>query len=110
MEGSILGNGDFFQMNYTKELKWQLTIHGNINCMKKEGIQLFGRTPKKVTRLEYDKEQKTPIIKCSICNGEQIAGFKHLQTGKFEEIMLIRNEKDLEEFKERYGLAEVPKE
>lgn len=77
---------------------------------QKEGIPLFGRKPKKVTRLEYDREHKTPIIKCSICNGEQVAGFKHLQTGKFEEIMLIRDEKDLEEFKEMYGLGEVPKE
>ena len=71
---------------------------------------MFGRKPKKITRLEYDKEQKTPIIKCSICNGEQVAGFKHFQSGKFEEIMLIRDERDLEQFKEMYGLDEVPKE
>lgn len=71
---------------------------------------MFGRKQKKITSLEYDKEHKTPIIKCSICNGEQVAGFKHLQTGKFEEIMLIRDERDLEEFKERYGLEDVAKE
>lgn len=78
--------------------------------IKKRGIVLFGRKQKKITSLEYDKEQKTPIIKCSICNGEQVAGFKQIQSGKFEEIMLIRSEKDLEQFKEMYGLDEVPKE
>lgn len=61
-------------------------------------------------RLEYDREEKLPVIKCSICNGEQVAGFKNIQTGKFEEIMLIRDEKDLEKFKEMYGLDEVPRE
>lgn len=71
---------------------------------------MFGKKKKKITRLEYDKEHKTPVIKCSICNGEQVAGFKHLETGKFEEIMLIRDAEDLEEFKETYGLREVPKE
>ena len=71
---------------------------------------MFGRKQKKMARLEYDREEKLPVIKCSICNGEQVAGFKNLQTGKFEEIMLIRDEKDLENFKEMYGLDEVPRE
>jgi len=33
----------------------------------------------------YDKETKKPIIKASICNGEQVAGFKDIHTGKIEE-------------------------
>lgn len=52
----------------------------------------------------YDKENKTPVIKASICNGEQVAGFKDVHTGAFEEIMLIRGPKDLAEFKETYGI------
>lgn len=58
----------------------------------------------------YDKEKWKAVLKCSICNGEQVAGFKNLQTGKFEEIMLIRDEAGLREFKERYGVSEISKE
>ena len=52
----------------------------------------------------YDYENKKPIIRASICTGEQVAGFKDLHTGTFEEIMLIRNTDDLMAFKERYGI------
>lgn len=65
---------------------------------------------KKMTQKNYDPEQKKPILKCSICNGEQVAGFKDLHTGKFEEIMLIRNDKELDEFKKMYGIKEISKE
>jgi hypothetical protein len=33
-----------------------------------------------------------------------------LKTGKFEDVMLIRNEKDLATFKEMYGVTEISKE
>ena len=52
----------------------------------------------------YDHENKKPVIRASICTGEQVAGFKDLHTGAFEEIMLIRNSDDLVAFKERYGI------
>ena len=32
----------------------------------------------------YDKENKKPVIKASICNGEQVVGFKDIHTGKIE--------------------------
>ena len=50
---------------------------------------------KKVTKT-YDKENKKPVIKASICNGEQVAGFKDIHTGKIEEVMLIKNQADLD--------------
>lgn len=59
---------------------------------------------------QYDKNDWKPVIKCSICNGEQVAGFKDVHTGRFEEIMLIRNNDDLTAFKKRYGLMDVSKE
>lgn len=61
-------------------------------------------------RETYNQNQYLPVIKCSICNGEQVAGFKDRKTGHFTEIMLIQSEKDLEEFKERYGVEKVVKE
>ena len=53
-----------------------------------------------------------PVIKASICTGEQVAGFKDLHTGKFTEVMLIRNNGDIDEFMEMYDIAvaEITKE
>lgn len=59
---------------------------------------------------EYDRENQRPVLRCSICNGEQVAGFKDIHTGKFEEVMLVQSERDLQAFKEQYGLDEVSKE
>ena len=50
---------------------------------------------KKIETKTYDKTNEKPVIKCSICNGEQVAGFKDIHTGAFEEDMLILGEKDL---------------
>ena len=50
------------------------------------------------------------MLKCSICNGEQVAGFKDTQSGHFFEIMLIRNGQDLDSFMEMYELSSVTKE
>ena len=61
---------------------------------------------KKVLVQSYDRENKKPVIKSSICNGEQVAGFKDIRTGKIEEIMLIRNTAELETFKAMYGITE----
>ncbi len=65
---------------------------------------------KEPKRLTYDKATKKPVIRCSICTGEQVAGFKDLHTGKFSDIMLIRNEKDLKEFMDMCEITEIEKE
>ena len=83
--------------------------------MGKEIIQVrrssvFG-IHKKPTKKEYDKENLRQVMHCSICNGEQIAGFKDIHTGKIEEVMLIRRAEDLETFKTMYGIeGEITKE
>ena len=66
--------------------------------------------PKETKHLTYDKENQKPVIRCSICTGEQVAGFKDVHTGKFTDIMLIRDDKDLEEFKAMYKITEIRKE
>ena len=53
----------------------------------------------------YNPSTQKPVIKCSICNGEQVAGFKDIHTGAFEEVMLIRNEADLDAFRKEYGIT-----
>ncbi len=69
---------------------------------------MFGK--KVVKKKRYDKENFEPILRCSICNGEQIAGFKNIHTGKFEEVVLIRNKKDLDRFMEIYDISDISKE
>ncbi len=69
---------------------------------------MFGR--KTIEKKEYDRENLRPLLRCSICTGEQVAGFKNRHTGKFEEVMLIRNQKDLDLFMEMYGIDTVTKE
>ena len=66
---------------------------------------MFGRR-KRLTETPYDKSGKIPVIRSSICTGEQVAGFKD-SSGKFEELMLIRNDKDLSEFLSRYQVEKT---
>ena len=61
---------------------------------------------KKIVTQSYDMENKKPVIKASICNGEQVAGFKDIHTGKIEEVMLIKSPSDLAKFKTMYGINE----
>lgn len=70
---------------------------------------MFGKK-KKVQSKTYDASKQMPVLKCSICNGEQVAGFKNLETGRFEEVMCIKNSADLQTFKEMYGVSEIIKE
>lgn len=66
---------------------------------------MFGRR-KKVAVSTYDKSGKTPVIRSSICTGERVAGFKDPASGKFDEMMLIRDDRDLSEFLQRYQVEE----
>lgn len=60
----------------------------------------------------FDREKKQPVMHISICTGETAVGWKDKETGRFEEVMLIREEKDLERFMDEYGIAreEIKKE
>lgn len=65
---------------------------------------------KKPVKKPYDKTNKKAVLRCSICTGEQVAGFKDLETGHFDDIMLIRDSKDLDDFMEMYDVAAITKE
>lgn len=71
---------------------------------------LFGKKKVEVPAIEYNREKQRAVLKCSICNGEQVAGFKDKQTGHFTEVMLIKDGKDLDIFMEMYDLSSVTKE
>ena len=67
---------------------------------------------KKKKTVVYDQEKLKPVIRSSICNGERVAGFRDISTGKFTEVMLIRDDKDLDKFLTEYdvSVAEIRKE
>ncbi len=60
------------------------------------------RTPMPI---EFDRENLRPVIRSSICTGERVAGFNDLRTGRFSEVMLVRSQADLEEFRILYGIG-----
>lgn len=68
------------------------------------------RKKKKIVTVDYDRENWKPVLRCSICNGEQVAGFKNLHTGEWKEEACIRSKDDLEDFKTKYGITEIAKE
>lgn len=70
---------------------------------------MFG---KKVHKESYDKQNQKPVIRSSICTGEKVAGFKDIHTGKFADVMLIRNDGDMNTFLSKYDISpeEVTKE
>lgn len=65
---------------------------------------MFGKRKEKTIKPLYDTEKKEPIIKASICNGEQVAGFRDIESGEFHEVMFVRNNDELENFKRQYGI------
>ena len=71
---------------------------------------MFGKKKKMIPEVPYDPMNQRAVLKCSICTGEQVAGFKDMHTGKFTEVMLIRDRKDLDAFMEMYELTAVAKE
>ncbi len=67
-------------------------------------MRWFGQGRREEPDVRYDPEEMTPAVRCSICTGEQVAGFRRKKDGGFTEVMLIRGEADLLEFRKRYGI------
>ena len=59
---------------------------------------------KKETPPLFPPEQYEPVLRCSICTGEQTACMRERSTGKLRELELIRSERDLEDFCRAYGV------
>ena len=64
---------------------------------------------KKKPSASYDPAVQRPALRCSICTGEQVAGFQDLHTSHFTEVQLIRSPQELQAFRSRYGIpADCP--
>ena len=66
----------------------------------------MGLFRKKKEQASYDSQSKRPVIKCSICTGEQVAGFQNIHNGTFEDVMLIRGKEDMKALREKYGIPQ----
>lgn len=75
-------------------------IFANVVSMEDKGM-----FHKKIQKEAYDKENQKPVIRSSICTGEKVAGFRDLHTGKFTEVMLIRDSRDMDLFLEKYDIS-----
>lgn len=99
---------------------WGLSIVGGIILLgfiivfSIEMQQDFGKKPYYERYLSeeipFDSDKQIAVIKCSICTGEQVAGFKSKEDGHFTEVMLINDANDLVKFKEIYQITEIKKE
>ncbi len=65
---------------------------------------------KKTDTKDFDRENLVPVLKCSVCTGEQVAGFRNKHTGRFTDIMLIRSQADLDEFRRIYKITDMKTE
>lgn len=71
---------------------------------------MFGKRKTNIPIIPYNPGTQRAVLKCSICNGEQVAGFKDKTTGKFIEVCFIRDDKELDAFMELYDLSSISKE
>ena len=75
---------------------------------QKQEKEMFRK--KRIQQVDYDRENWRPVLRCSICNGERVAGFKNIHTGEFKEECFIRDDEELEAFKYKYAITELAKE
>ena len=71
--------------------------------MKGEKIMLVAK--KEVSKL--DVLNKKPLIRKNQMTGEMVAGFLDPETGAFEVAMEIGDERDIDDFLDRYDLSVV---
>ncbi len=95
------------------EREGRMPVRGTNGSARRKGedMGLFKRKKEQNTeKIPFDPQKEYAVLRCSICNGEQVAGFKDRNTGHFTEVCLIRGERELEAFKQTYGITEITKE
>ena len=55
---------------------------------------------------DYSPDEWEPVIRSSVCTGEKVAGFKNRHTGRFEDVMLIRGQADIDEFRKMFRIPD----
>ena len=69
---------------------------------------MFGRKKTKTTNLRiWDREQEIPAVRCSICTGEKVFGFRSVHADSFSEIAMVRDDAELAEIAAEYGITDI---
>lgn len=66
-------------------------------------MSIFARKKKEVPIIDRSRGQA--VLRCSICNGEQVICFEDAHTGELSELMLVRSHVDLEDFCRANGIT-----
>lgn len=64
------------------------------------------RKERPAEKTAYPPAEYEPVLRCSICTGEQVACMRRRSDGKLIELMLIRSPEDLKIFCRDYHVAE----
>lgn len=59
-------------------------------------MSIFKTKKQDIPTIPLDKYE--PVLRCSICSGEQVLCRRDLETGHLQELMLIRSPSDLYDF------------
>lgn len=68
-------------------------------------VRYMGLFSKKKTAYPEIPEGCEPVLRCSICTGEQTLCARDIETGKLHELMLIRTTGELDSFCAQKGLS-----
>ena len=99
---------------FTGVFPWPLSVAGGtglVSFVFAIGMHQDNSGKKNLSEtVPYDPERQIPVLKCSICTGERIAGFKDIETGHITEVMVIRSDDDLRYFRKHYGIDTLKEE
>ena len=99
---------------FTGVFPWPLSVAGGaglVSFVFAIGMHRDNSGKKNLSEtVPYDPERQIPVLKCSICTGERVAGFKDIETGHITEVMVIRSDDDLRYFRKHYGIDTLTEE
>ena len=99
---------------FTGVFPWPLSVAGGaglVSFVFAIGMHRDNSGKKNLSEtVPYDPERQIPVLKCSICTGERVAGFKDIETGHITEVMVIRSDDDLRYFRKHYGIDTLKEE
>ena len=99
---------------FTGVFPWPLSVAGGaglVSFVFAIGMHRDNSGKKNLSEtVPYGPEKQVPVLKCSICTGERVAGFKDTETGHITEVMVIRSDDDLRYFRKHYGIDTLKEE
>ena len=99
---------------FTGVFPWPLSVAGGaglVSFVFAIGMHRDNSGKKNLSEtVPYDPERQIPVLKCSICTGERVAGFKDIETGHITEVMVIRSDDDLRYFRKHHGIDTLKEE